>query len=192
MKTLMPVFALLLAGCASSGSVPALKQYLVRSDVSQPAASDPETATLGLGSLTLASYVDQPGLVIETATGEVHVANHHQWAEPLRESLRGFLASEIGSRVGQRVRYQSYGGNAWKREMPTLINVHISQLHGGADGAALLAASWTVEDRTSGTVEEHVFRTSEPIVGEGYSALVRAEKRALEALAAAIAARLRS
>jgi uncharacterized lipoprotein YmbA len=190
MKLFLLVIVLLLGGCASAGSVPELQRYLLRSDSTVLDPSPALAPTIGIGSLTVASYIDQVGIVVELPGGAVRAANHHQWAEPLRESLRGLMADEIGSRAAMTIRHQSYGSNAWKSSTPRLIHIHINTLHGSANGEAILAATWTLEDRISNSISERHFEIREPLRGEGYGALVAAEKRALQAFAASIAEQL--
>lgn len=181
----------LLAGCAGADKVPELNQYLLRSDITPQVATDKAGATIGLDNVEVAAYLNQPGLVLQTRAGIVRPARYHQWAEPLRESLRSFLASEISKSAGQPVRHRGHDGNTWKRGMLRLINVHIDELHGTNDGRARLVASWVVVDTESSAVlVEREFMESELLDGDGYDALVRAETLLLTRLAQRVAAEL--
>jgi uncharacterized lipoprotein YmbA len=181
MKLIIPILALIAVGCA--GKTPELKQYLLRTET--PGQIEQQApATTGIGSLTVASYIDAPGLVLEASDVEVRAARHHQWAEPLRESLRRFLASEIAAATGRAVSSYEHRESNWKWR----IDIHIDQLHGDADGSARLVAYWAVTNAGDLIVlSERGFSDSEPLSGEGYEALVRAEKKLLSKLAAAIA-----
>jgi uncharacterized lipoprotein YmbA len=187
MNSRLILILVLLTGCAGGRDVPELNQYLLRTDA-EPVQADSGTADVGLGTVSVAPYLDQPGLVVETSTGGVREARYHQWAEPLRSSLRSFLADEIGTRNGTPVRYQGYRGNAWKNDVEFLVSVHVDQLHGTADGDAVLVANWAITARASdGASAEHSFRGTEALERDGYSALIAAEKRLLERLASEIA-----
>lgn len=180
MKLIIPILALFAVGCA--GKTPELKQYLLRTETpGQIGQRAP--ATTGIGNLTVASYIDALGLVLEASDGEVRAARHNQWAEPLRESLRSFLASEVSAATGRAIGSYEYRESNWKRR----IDIHIDQLHGGADGSARLVAYWAVIEAGNLIIlYESGFSDSEPLSGGGYDALVRAEKKLLSRLAAAI------
>ena len=121
--------------------------------------------------------------MLETEAGNIHSARHHRWAEPLRVSLRQFLASEIGQKTGQDVAIQgSRSGDQ------TLIDLRIDQLHGTPDGAAVLVAYWKISNAEQQS--SHQFSGRENLARDGYDGLVDAQKSLLVDLGAAIAASL--
>lgn len=184
MKPLIAILVVFAAGCG--GKTPDLTQYLLRADNPGQIVGQAPAST-GIGDLTVASYIDEPGLVLESSNGEVRSARHHQWAEPLRESLRSFLAAEIATASGRAIGSHKHKASTWKRR----IDIHIDQLHGNADGDATLVAYWAVIDAGKlKLISEKAFSDTEPLAGDGYDALVRAEKILLSRLAAAIAATL--
>jgi uncharacterized lipoprotein YmbA len=181
---------LLLSGCAGK-AIPERELYLLRADAPNQFSEARTHANIGLGAVRVASYIDQPGLVMETATGSMNAARYNEWAEPLRESLRTLLANEIAAAAGQPVRPRSYGETNWKRHTRRLIDISIEQLHGTADGDALLVAYWAVIDPEERTIlSEHQFSDRQPLTVSGYPALVEAQKRLLSDLASEIAGSL--
>jgi hypothetical protein len=184
-RLLIIIFVVFSVGCG--GQTPELKQYLLRADPPEQ-TGELAPASTGIGDLTVASYIDDPGLVLESSNGEVRVARHHQWAEPLRESLRAYLANEIATASGRVISGHKHKASSWKRS----IDIHIDQLHGKKDGNATLVAHWAVVDTTKlRLLAEKHFSDTEPLSGDGYEALVRAEKALLSRLAIAIAATLK-
>jgi uncharacterized lipoprotein YmbA len=135
---------------------------------------------LFLGEVMIASYIDQPGLVLEQGEGKVHTAKYHQWAEPLRTSLRQFLNTEISAGLGSDIAMSRIGVEHARR-----IDVKIDKLHGDADGNAVLIAYWSLT--ADGKTAEYQFAESVALDGTGYEALVVAEKQLLADLAQAIA-----
>lgn len=184
MKAFTLPLLLLLTSCG--GSVPELQKYLLRTDSNAAFAEQPQGETIGIGNLTVASYINGPGLVLETRPGEVHMARDHQWAEPLRESLRGFLAQQVALNAERTVLAQHRDDvNGQQR-----IDIRIDELHGTAEGSARLVAYWLVMNKQKEVIGEHRFVDSQPLTDVGYAALVKAEKKLLERFAAAIAANL--
>jgi uncharacterized lipoprotein YmbA len=185
MKYLVLIAVLLATGCSSSG--PTLKQYLLRTDTPSQYTLQDSTGVVGIGGIVVASYINDLGLVLETSNGEVRVARDHQWAEPLRESLRSFLSSKISEESGQVIRAFDYGKVNWSKR----IDIRIDELHGTANGDAKLVAYWTIIDPAERTVlSESGFHETEPLGHDGYDALVQAEKKLLRRLASAISATL--
>ncbi len=196
MKRVMPMFSLLLAlsalltGCAGKPA-PDLELYLLRSDAANRFSETDEPASIGLGNIRIANYINQPGIVLQGTGASVTPARYHQWAEPLRDSLRAFLANEIATAAGKPVRPRAYGETNWKRHTKQLIDISIEQLHGTGDGNATIVAYWAVLDPQARTVlSEHEFRRAEPLTTDGYPALVDAMSQLLAGLASEIAASL--
>ena len=185
MKYITLIVILLVTGCASSA--PDLKQYLLRSDTPGRFIEGDSTTVIGIGAVKVASYIDELGLVLEVADGEVRAARHHQWAEPLRESLRTFLAREISATTGQVIRFQQNREANWHKR----IDISIDELHGTVEGDARLVAYWTVSDiEQKIVVSVNNFTDTEDLTNDGYTALVQAQKELLHKLAVAIAATL--
>ncbi|MBL4623165.1 MAG: membrane integrity-associated transporter subunit PqiC [Immundisolibacteraceae bacterium] len=174
---------MVLSSC--SGAVPELHQYLLRADSAAPAVTSIASREIGIGNLVIASYIDGPGLILETQSGQVHSARDHQWAEPLRESLRIFLARQIAVAADRPIAAQHLKNSHWQQR----IDIRIDQLHGGRDGSAVLVAYWQITNNQKSLVD-HEFIDSEPLIKSGYAALVKAQKRLLERLSSAIAASL--
>jgi uncharacterized lipoprotein YmbA len=176
--------ALFLAGCAGT------EYYLLRSRAALE-APDGAVARISLGSVQVASYIDQAGIVVETDTGSLRPARYHQWAEPLRESLRDFLAREVAAKLGQPVRATPYRDTDWRQQTDTVIDLRIELLHGTRDGAAELAARWALVDPEARELRsEYEFSRRRALTTSGYPALVDAERALLRELAEAIAASL--
>lgn len=181
MRTFALSLLLLVAACSAQPT--RTTTYLLRADSDLQSGPTVPAEDIAFGKLQIARYIDQPGLVLQTGAGEVHVARYHQWAEPLRASLEGLLQAEISRQLGRDIHFLPDG------PVGTRIDVIIDQLHGTADGEAVLVASWRLR-RAAGEDEVHRFVGSEPLARDGYPALVAAERQLLLRLAAGIAASL--
>lgn len=180
MRTPLLLLATSLLMCACSSTSKTTSSYLLRSSNNMETRQLSTVGTLSLGSLKVAEYIDQPGLVLEQADGTIHTARYNKWAEPLRLSLREFLCAEISAKVGYDVvdsRIQSAKQNQ--------IHVSISQLHGDMHGNAVLSAEWTLDVGES--AKTFRFAETVPLEGSGFDALVEAQEKLLVAFAGAIA-----
>lgn len=182
MRIICVMVAVLLAACSSQP--PQTETYLLRSEVSATSGTQLADSGIALGTIQVANYIDQPGLVLAGPDGTIHAARNHIWAEPLQVSLRRYLATRITAASGRDIAASATPATG------TRINVVVDQLHGNGQGAAVLVAYWAID---SGGDEKH-FRFSEQqaLSGDGYNPLVRAEEALLQRLAEAIAASLPS
>ncbi len=154
--------------------------YLLRSE-SQHESGPLQVGNEYLGDVKVASYIDQSGLVLELADGVVYVAKQHHWAEPLRTSLRELLSVEIAAATGRSLGVPAKDG--------TRVEVKVSQLHGDADGNAVLIAQWSLS--STEMTQAYQFNQNLALEGTGYAALVAAERALLVQLARSIAAELK-
>ncbi|CAA6692304.1 MULTISPECIES: membrane integrity-associated transporter subunit PqiC [unclassified Lentimonas] len=169
---------LLLAACSTQPI--SRSTYLLRSDHGLETRALQTSADLYLGEVIIAGYIDQPGLVLEGASNTIHTAKYHQWAEPLRTSLRQFLNTEISAGLGADIAISRISQEHTRR-----LDVKIDQLHGDMDGNAVLVAYWSLTQ--DGKTAEYQYVRSLPLQEPGYEALVAAEKRLLIDMAQTIA-----
>jgi uncharacterized lipoprotein YmbA len=175
MRILIMAVALLLGACSSQPAEPT-RYYLLRTPVAVESGQQEAEPAYALGRVEVATYIDQSGLVQETSGGEIHLARHHQWAEPLRVSLRRFLATGIGAELGQPVALMTTSLEVGR------VDVTIDQLHGNSRGEAVLVAFWEVTS-VDGAVSSHQFSEIRALSRDGYAALVEAEQALLQQLA---------
>jgi uncharacterized lipoprotein YmbA len=179
MRTLL-ILAVAIVLTACSTQPISRTTYLLRSEHALQTRALQSDTDIYLGEVMIASYLDQPGLVLEGESNTVHTAKYHQWAEPLRTSLRQFLNTEISVSLGSDIAISRIGQQRSRR-----IDVKIDQLHGDADGHAVLVAYWSLTE--AGKTAEYQFAERTALKGVGYEALVAAEKQLLAHLAQAIA-----
>lgn len=171
----------LLSACASQ-PLPTT-YYLLRSDQDLQSSALSTSTQYSLGTLEIAAYLDQPGLVMATGKGEMRPAKQNLWAEPIYDGVRNFLATEIAQATGRQLLPATLARNT------TVVNIRIDQLHGTLDGRAQIVAYWwLVSDGEVASLNR--FSESRALAVSGYSALVDAEKNLLAELAKKIAASL--
>ena len=129
---------ILLGACA--GQVTPPTYYLLRSDTQPESQRLTPSRDFALGSVSIAPYIDQPGLVLLSDESQMRPARHHLWAEPIYEAVRNFLMREISHNFGEDLLPLP------PRRDALLINVRIDQLHGTSDGVARLVAYWWISN----------------------------------------------
>jgi uncharacterized protein len=175
------LLVVLLAGCASQTVEPSY--YLLRSGQDLSSSTLRPSRDFSLGAVEIAPYLDQPGLMMETAAGQMRPASQNLWAEPVFDGVRNFLATEIAQAHGQELLPAKLNSNS------TVVNIRIDQLHGTRDGKAIIVAYWSLV-LADQVVALNRFSESRALQTSGYSALVDAEKVLLAELAQKVAASL--
>lgn len=178
MRIIILTAAAFLVAC--SGTPVQTQYYLLRSDIEQHSRDLEPSKTFAMGRIVIAPYIEQPGIVLETANGEVRPAMHHQWAEPMQQGLQQFLRIEVSAAVGEDIFPSELS------EGDLLFEVRIDQLHGTAEGDARLVAYWLIT-RKGEILSSYQFSESAPLQADGYAALAKAQKGLLSDLAKQIA-----
>ena len=169
----------LLAGCAGSPVVED-HDYLLRPQ--QMMVSSGSRSVVHLKPVTVAPYLSQKGLVLQTGGSEINVAKHHRWAEPLDEAVERYLQVSVANQADVAVE----SAPLITEEDGRTVAVRINQLHGTETGQVRLVADWKVEDADG---ESALYSIDETVrqAASGYPALVEAHADLLDQLAAAIA-----
>jgi hypothetical protein len=174
---------ILLSGCATGSK----SFYVLTADGPAPSGGG---QGIGVGPITLAEYIDRSNLVISQSANELVVAENHRWAGDLSAAVARVMAANLGRRL--------HTGNVrtypWRNdsEINYQVTIDIRQLHGGADGYAVIEAGWrayALPDRKLKASRTFVDR--EALGGDGYAALVTAQSRLLSRLAGDIAGGLK-
>ncbi len=177
--------ALCLAACA--GTPPEREYYLLRADVPQGlGAADGDRAT-GLGRVSVASYLDRAGIVLQVNEHRVREARYHLWAEPLSDGIWYYLRDGISSELGRALNTEP-DADAWRYR----VDVSVEEFHGSLNGEARLVARWTLRNVAEGAViaSERFARTRRQ-TADGYPGLVDTQIALLDELAQTIARALR-
>jgi len=184
MKIVSVVLLLLVVGCSSTPVVDT-HYYLLREDGVPSTRALKPSADYALGDVTIADYIDQPGLPLQLTNGEIRPALLHQWAEPMHKSVRSFLQKQISNALGEDL------FPAGLSEANVQVEIRLDQLHGTAAGEAVILAFWWLK-QDGKIIESYQFGETMQLQVSGYDSLAAAEKSLLKQLAAHIGATLNS
>lgn len=150
---LLATLMALLSACSQAPSAPP-PDYLL------PSASHSSHSPLQI-RVSLASYLDQGGIVLQLSNTELHVARQHRWAEPLGSQLQRALAATLASQTPLPEQGQ--------------LDLQLSRFQGvqsDEGDVAMITGTWqftSEEQNRQGNID-----WQGPINGEGYAALVEA------------------
>lgn len=170
---------LALAGCSMSSR----SFYVLTADGPAPSGGGPG---IGVGPVALAEYIDRANLVIAQAPNQLGIAEDHRWAGDLSSSIARVTAANLGRRLNTgNVRTYPWQGDEGIRYQFTL---DIRQLHGAADGYAVIEAGWRAYSLPDRKIKaSRTFVDREPLEADGYQPLVVAQSKLLSRLADDIA-----
>lgn len=174
---------LLMAGC----SAPAPSLYKLSAEGPPPTSGG---IGIGVGPVTTADYLSRPNLFLQEGGHKLVAAESHRWAGDLDDNITSVMADNLGRefRTGHVLTYPWTGDEGLRYQ----IAIDIRELHGHADGHAVLEAAWRVYALPARTlVTTRTWTATEPLAVDGYEELVAAESRLLGRLARQIRAGLR-
>ncbi|WP_369869699.1 membrane integrity-associated transporter subunit PqiC [Achromobacter sp. AONIH1] len=175
-----------LAGCASAPvhyytlSVPA-------GTASAPAGAQ-AAYMIDVLPVSVPTPADQPQLMVRNGDGSVSALYSERWTAPLADEVRGALSDALQRELGAldvRVVKPASSAAVWRVQTDV-------QRFDLSPGAAQLDATWRVRPvnlKGSGLICRTV--VDEPASGQGASALVAAQQRALSKLAGVMASAIR-
>lgn len=178
MRIAILFLVVLVTGCASKPVEPSY--YLMRADQNLDTRQLNPSKDFAMGSVVIASYIDQPGLLLETQDGKMQAAQQNLWAEPIYEGVRNEIQVAIREKKGQDLLPAELNRHA------IVLDVRLDQLHGTKDGKAKIVAYWWLR-RDKEVLAVYQFAEEKTLAADGYAALVEAEKALLHALSTKIA-----
>lgn len=175
----------LLAACGGAKE----KSYRLSASGAAATGGTASGLSVAIGPVSLPSYIDRPEVVFANGPNEFQVPSDALWLGSLRENIIRSVAANLGGILrSSNVRSSLQSGTKARYR----VALDIKQFHGISGQEAILQLSWQIQDGASGqTISRQSGNFREPIVGDGYGPLVKAESRLLEQASRAIAASLR-
>ena len=185
--TVLVAVTVTLAGCLSPRSDPS--QFFLLTPTTEPAAATASTnnLSLGVGPVTLPTYLDRPQMVTRMGPNQVAISEADRWAESLQDNFTGALARNLAVLLGTErvVTYPWYN----TVELDYAVSVNVLRFERDSLGVAHLRVLWELRDGVTGE-GSGVRETSltEAAASAETSASVAALSRGLEAVSREIVA----
>jgi uncharacterized lipoprotein YmbA len=148
---LLAVAALATLGCASKGVKP--REYLLTPATTAGAGSgDVGDVRIGVGPVTIPSYLDRANLVTRVGDNELAFSDLHRWGESLETGIARVVAANLVLLVPAR-QVESY---PW-RTLPKIdyrVTMEIERFERGPDGNVDLDVRWFLGDGKSGRIRQ--------------------------------------
>jgi uncharacterized lipoprotein YmbA len=179
---------LLQGGCARSGPPRFYVLHaLAETGTVGEAAGIAEDITVGIGPVTLPSYLERPQIVTTAAEPEIHINinEFERWAGSLKEDIGRVVAENIASMLGSN-RILIY---PWHRStVDYRVQMEILRFDGALGHEVMLRVQWAVFDAAGEMPVLTVSEFQKPAAGPGVDALIEAWSLALADLSGEMAA----
>ncbi|HCK18378.1 MAG TPA: hypothetical protein DHW36_07665 [Thalassospira sp.] len=146
-RCVMLLVAPVLVACASP-SVP--DQYYLLSPMVQPVSASGSSSVIGVGPVTIPSYLDRSTIVTRSSTNRPEVNSGYRWAEPLGENINRVVMDNL-DRSGVASRLEVFPWTS-RDQVDWQIVVDIDQFERQSDGNVILTARWKLVHFQSGEI----------------------------------------
>ena len=171
----------LLTGCGGAGE----DYYRLNATAAAPTGAADSGVSVAIGPVALPGYIDRTEVVFASGPNEFQIPTNALWTGSLRDNISRTVATDLGRILRSR---EVRAGLEPGFKPRYRVELDVRQFHGISGQEAILDLSWRIESGASGeTISRHNGNFREPMIGDGYAALVSAESRLLEQCAAAIA-----
>lgn len=177
--------ALLLSACSTA---PRDQFYSLGGSAPDAALAAGPTLYFEMRPVTIPAEVRRPQLVVSGTAGRVELLEHHRWAGPLPDQITGALSLALTQQLNA---VDVYRNPAPEGSTLYRIGANVQRFESREGQYALLDATWSVRRLDGANVQTCRTVLREP-VGSGYDALVNGHRAALDKLATAIAAGVRT
>lgn len=163
-------------GCSSSPKIETQQYLLVPSKQMSDADASIQKARakkqlIIVEPIQLATYLDQPGIILMTDKHQIEVAHYHRWAEPLDQNIHRFML-EVLSVNSTDLSFQR-NSKFSKQQSHFLLNIEFDQFNGTSTGKALVGGSWSmINSETNELVMSDSFHYDQAMSESGYVELV--------------------
>ena len=178
---LVVVVGLWLSGCAVTDPSRYYSLTTSRAPAPGPTGMAPNV-TVGVGPVTIPGYLERPQLVTRDGSDAIHIWPYHRWAEPLDVGIAEALADDLGARIpSDRIALFPWRG-PMGQAVDYQVVVAVARLDGTPGRSVILDARWALLGKGNKGLAFKRSTLTEPVVEDGFPALVAAMNRAISSL----------
>lgn len=156
-----------------------------------PLPAAPSGISVGVGPITIPSYLDRPHIVTRSNPPEIDLAEFRRWAEPLESAIPRILAEDLGKFLGT----ENVAVFPWPpaNAVDYQVLVEVVRMDGALGDHAVLQTRWTILTQAG----KHVYRKknssiSIPLKDASYESFVSAQSQAIAGLGEEIALEIKA
>jgi uncharacterized protein len=170
-------------GLSACASTPLEDHYyslvLAADETAATAVAGSANAYLVVGPVELPDFLEQRGIAIQTGSNQIRTANHHFWAEPLREAIAKVLARDI-ARATSGVTVDRDAGR-WTGPGDCRVRIEFDKFHATSDSHVVVSGRYWV--LSGDAIARQEFAVTRILSTDGYAHAVTALRAALGTVA---------
>lgn len=164
--TILATLLTTIIGCSSN--TPTKSYFQLTSNLTGSRMTQTTDHFIWIESIEVASFLNKPGIVLQTEDIKYVTATNHLWASTLSQQIADRLSQDLTQIL------PNYLMSTKSITTPSLtVKLFIDGFHGGYNGDAIIKGRWVVTDKkgkiVTKAIERHV-----PLATNGYDALVKA------------------
>ncbi|MEN8206042.1 MAG: PqiC family protein [Pseudomonadota bacterium] len=141
---------------------------------------------LGIGPVAFPAYLDRTEIVLRSGGNQLHYAESHRWAEPLKTAFSHTLSENLSIMLPT----DRTVIHPWSRStvLDYQVIVNVTRFDADAGGTVILTAAWEIIRTSDSKVTSQNKATYTEVAGSiDYPVIVAAQSRAVERLSRNIA-----
>jgi len=178
--------SLILAAC---GSTPKESYYTLSAPPAPAPAAGASAVSVTIGPVVVPEAVDRSPMVVRTGPNEVAIDDLHRWVEPLKSAIPRALAELLMRDLGTP--NVLAGRSAMGTKADYRVAIDVQRFDSSLSEGATLDAVWTVTPAQGPARTGRTF-AQEAAPARDHAGIAAAHRKALEKLAADIAAAIRA
>jgi uncharacterized protein len=162
------VLLLVMVGCSSN--IPSKNYFQLTSNLPNKSSMIVQSTNhfIWIESIDVASFLNKPGIVLQTKDIRYVTATHHLWVSTLSQQLADRLSQDLTQIM------PDYLISTKSITTPLLtVKLFIDGFHGSYNGDAVIKGRWVVTDK-NGEITTKIIDRHVPLATNGYDALVKA------------------
>lgn len=181
---LAAIIMTLVTACTSA---PPTTFYILEAQSSAPAQVSVEAKkpVIGVGPVTIPALLERRQIITRSDLNTVNIAEFHQWAAPLRETITQVLTQNLADLQTQQV-IRAYPWSAYG-PVDYRVNIDIDRFDTQPGQWVNLDARWAIMDeKTHSIITNQQTHIKKPLADTSYPATVKALSGALSELSQAL------
>lgn len=164
--TILVTLLATIIGCSSN--TPSKSYFQLTSNLTGSKMTQTTDHFIWIESIEVASFLNKPGIVLQTQDIKYVTATNHLWASTLSQQLADRLSQDLTQILS------NYLVSTKSITTPYLtVKLFIDGFHGSYNGDAVIKGRWVVTDK-KGKIITKVIDRHVPLATNGYDALVKA------------------
>lgn len=164
--TILVTLLATIIGCSSN--TPSKSYFQLTSNLTGSKMTQTTDHFIWIESIEVASFLNKPGIVLQTQDIKYVTATNHLWASTLSQQLADRLSQDLTQIL------PNYLVSTKSITTPYLtVKLFIDGFHGSYNGDAVIKGRWVVTDK-KGKIITKVIDRHVPLATNGYDALVKA------------------